>query len=385
MKKTFFEDSNQSELATLEILLRKELTHADMMYRRIGVIGASTMIKILGSHLRTNIFEMLFEAGRSQAFTQALAFDELSNILPKGDRMPSDAIEKITEKIAGYFETTYIADAIVDEDKSVGEGMPKSVLWANYDGPDADVCIPIYRLIHKHSSTLKGPRDAVRPLAPGPTASVVLLTEMRDKGVLDEVDATLGCGLRMPESMNESEFNALAAPAKKAVLLSFFVAHGWVMELINCFSAQSSPELKSRCMRRLENLIHLEDMLSMMTGNFKSWTNVLFDAYQSVESIQDQNLPSEKASSRGRKKSSENAVNADGRCTLWKSYARKLEPRALSLIRVIAPVKYTSTDFETEQVGENVKTVQEVVELSVRGLHYLLQQLVRFNRSESSA
>eukprot|EP00171_Calliarthron_tuberculosum_P002318 IDg2318t1 len=117
----FSEDTNQSEIAMLEILIRKELTHVDMSYRRIGVLGASTLIKTLGSHIRSNFFKLLFSTGRSQAFTQSLAFDELANVLPEGDTVPKDTIEHVSSKISTSFESTYIGDAETPEDNSLAE------------------------------------------------------------------------------------------------------------------------------------------------------------------------------------------------------------------------------------------------------------------------
>ncbi len=190
-----FDDDNQSELATLEILLRKELTSVNEHYRRIGVIGASTMIKILGSHMRTNIFKMLLEPGVSQSSTQALAFDELSRILPRNDPVSEEAIEKISRKIMSHFEDTYIADARTHEDQSSQPGFPKSVLWANHDGPEVEVCIPIYRLVNKQGAGHSSSRDALCPMAPE-LRLLCVLTAMRDKGDLREIDAVIGGKLR---------------------------------------------------------------------------------------------------------------------------------------------------------------------------------------------
>lgn len=186
-----FEDDNQSELATLEILLRKELTSVHEHYRRIGVIGASTMIKILGSHMRTNIFKMLLEPGVAHSSTQALAFDELSRILPRDEPVSKEALDKISQKIMSHFEDTYIADARSDEDKSLTLGFPKSVLWANHDGPEVEVCIPIYRLVNKHGIARCKPSDVLCPMAPE-LRLLCVLTGMRDSGNLQEIDAVIG-------------------------------------------------------------------------------------------------------------------------------------------------------------------------------------------------
>lgn len=374
----FFSEDNQSEIAMLEILVRKELTHVDISYRRIGVLGASTLIKVLGAHIRKNFFKMLFDAGRSQAFTQALAFDELGNVLPVGDPVSKDTIEHISSKVSSSFEAMYIGDAEAAEDKSVGEDMPASVLWANYDGPDVDVCVPIYRLIVKKSNTIAGPRDIVRPLAPG-LRLLGVLTALRDNGLLHEIDAVIGAPMRMPDIQDPVEFLSLSYPAKRAVLLSFFAAHGWVVELINGFSNQPSAELRAKCIRRLENLIYLEEMLSLFTARFLNWTDVLFDAYQGVESLRDHPLVTEKSSGRGRKPAYEKnsgSTEANTKNLSWKKCARKLEPEALSLLQVTSPITYTSTDFETEQVGDCVKTVKQTMELNSKTLHYLLSQLL---------
>lgn len=370
---------NQSETSMLEILIRKELTHVDMSYRRIGVLGACTMIKILGSNIQSNIFQMLFDAGRAQAFTQALAFDELANVLPRGDTVEKQSVVHISNRISESFESTYLGDASLPEDDEEPDGFPESYLYANYDGPECEVCIPIYRLILKHRSTTQGSLNIIRPLGPG-LRLLCILTSLRYKGQLGEIDAVIGAPIRMPRVSDGAEFSRLPFPAKKHVLLALFAAHAWLVELINGFATQKNPELRGKCIRRLENLIEMEDMLGVCTARFPSWPSALFDAYQNVESLRDHPILKEKPSGKGRKSAaaaeSEGGDGVGGKSMVWKNCARKLDPCALALLKITNPIQYTSTDYETQQEGDTVKTKKHKTELDAKGLQYLLQQLL---------
>ncbi len=178
--------------------------------------------------------------------------------------------------------------------------------------------------------------------------------------------------LRIPEVFEVAEFMSLSAPAKRVVYISLFVAHGWIVELMNCFSEQDTPDLISKCLKRLEDLINLEEMLCLITAEFANWRTVLFDSYSFTEIVEQQD-GSEKPAARAKNANSSSAEI----CTDWKVHARKLDPKAIGLLRITASNKYGPKDTKGGKQEKSRKGRKLEPILEPPSLLYLLEQLMR--------
>ncbi|CDF77490.1 unnamed protein product [Chondrus crispus] len=368
--------AGESELAMLEILLRKELTHVDTFYRRIGVLGACTMIKVLGNSVENNILSMMLDIGRSHPLSQALAFDELARVFSDGTPTSKDTAEFIRKTVSNVFEKKYIRDRDTLENlPTVNEVLPAE-LFGNLEGDDVEFCFSIAALA-RTGETLKDSQDAVRAMVPN-LRLLCVMTASRYEGSLSEIDATIGAPLHMAVVPSEQSIANLPTRAKGDLLLSLFTAHGWVVELLNGFSDQESTEMKAKCIKRVDDLLTLSNQISLCVTHIPLWKEVIFDSYSGSRCGPAQQRKDEfrrkagKGSTGSRVLRESRELGAKGQ--EWLPFARQLDATALSLIRVTSPVSWRFTEVESE-CGKEGNPVTESVRLSSRGLLHLLSEL----------
>lgn len=367
-----------SELASLEILLRKELTHADMFYRRIGVIGASTMIKVLGSSVQNNILSMLLDTGRSDAYSQALSFDELAENFSREPLPTKETAEMIRKTICLQFEKRYLKDRQEMGPLVKDEMLVPSTLYGNLEGNDSEVCFSIAHLI-RNEPNLDASRCAVRAMVPNLRLLCVLTSHCYD-GSLSEVDAVIGAPLHLPLVSEGQNLEDLTVRAKTDVLLSLFVAHGWMVELVNAFAEQESSELRAKCVKRVDHLLDITSKIKLIVSQLPNWADIIFDSYSGMRSSAKRNDGNRTRSSKrkGALKETSNTAAQKGKLSLeWKKYSRQLHPSALSLIRITAPLSYRFTETDTELLREG-DPVMETVCLSPASLEFLLSELLLY-------
>lgn len=376
------EEDGEADLAMLEILLRKELTHAETFYRRIGVIGACTMVKVLGNAVKNNILNMLLEVGRLHPLSQSLAFDELAQVFCDGDTTAKDTVEFIRKTISTLFEKKYITDRS-DADATVkDEILLPAELYGNLEGDDIEFCFSISRLI-RNEATLKGSQDSVRAMVPNLRLLCVLTASRYDQS-LSEVDAIIGAPLHLPLLPKGADLDDVPGRAKCDLLLSLFIAHGWVVELINGFARQESAELRAKCVMRVDNLLELNIWITSLIPKVPNWSEVLFDMYTGTRGVFDtrnsilNNGGRPSTGSRRRGALKEKLVGPSVRAIEeWKNYARKLNPSALSLIRITSPVSWRFTETESEMLREGNPAMQSAI-LSSQALQFLLSELFSY-------
>lgn len=372
------EDRGEAELAMLEILLRKELTHSDPFYRKIGVVGACTMVKVLGNVVNNNILTMLLDVGRSHPYSQALAFDELSQVFCGKLGDAKETAESIRKTISTLFEKKYITVRTGLGTLVKDEELLPAKLFGNLEGEEVEFCCSISTLV-RDERTLKESQDAVRTMAPN-LRLLCVMTANRYSGSLSEIDALIGAPLHIPLLPTETEVGGLASHAKGDLLLSLFIAHCWVVELINGFAEQESTEIRGKCLKRVDDLLSLTAQISTCVKQIPLWKEVIFDAYNGSRGCQaEEGAAARKFSkaSRGKRTARGSAAGpivSSQKGTEWQIFSRQLSPSALSLIRITNPVTWRYTETESEFVREGEPTT-ETVSLSIKGLVYLLSEL----------
>ncbi|CAN8064786.1 unnamed protein product [Agarophyton chilense] len=366
-----------SELASLEILLRKELTHTDIFYKKIGVIGACSMVKTLGTSVHNNILTMLVDVGRTNPFCQALAFDELAKVFAQKPTAEKDTAEVIRKMLSVQFEKRYLKDLSETRPLVKDELLLPAQLYGNLEGEETDMCFSISFLVRNESS-LSARQDSVRSMVPN-LRLLCVLTSLCFDGSLSEVDAIIGSPLHLPLPPKDQSLEDLHMQAKCDALLSLFVAHGWMIELVNAFAEQESVELKAKCVKRVDNLLDITSQINHLILQVPSWSEILFDSYCGAEASPAKLEDSVKKSSKKRATREPNSsVNQMPKSVSeWKKLSRQLHPSAFSLIRITAPVSYRFTETNTESPREG-NPVFETVTLSSAALQFLLSDLFHY-------
>ncbi|KAB7499610.1 Fanconi anemia group D2 protein, partial [Armadillidium nasatum] len=259
-------NSNQAESSKdeLSIMIKKQLSHPDIKFKKLGVVGAVLTLKITmgtsnsdgedSSDMETNLkeSEVLFNAVKESTTnypcSSALFMDELAtNILKNG---LNQRLEKwISEKVIGDFEETFILDCETEGqyDKYI---CPVSFQWNLDDFTDSEksksIAVCIAKLVTEdleHSDL----DHSSRIVTVAPHFRLMRMVESHlYAGDLGNIDALLGCGVQMPTPETYEEFSSLSDKEQTFALTCLFYAINWFRELINAFATQKDKELKRK-------------------------------------------------------------------------------------------------------------------------------------------
>lgn len=366
-------DEDHSDLAMLDIIIRKELTHTSKVYRRIGIVGACTLIKILGTK-NNNILPMLLDNVKKSPWCEALAYDELARALTQkdGHRVPESAIDTMLTTVQQDFEARFTKD-LEPSSTQLSEDVPlvkpenadsnETEIWMCLDEESAELCIPIVDYVNGCYS--KNP-DLLQVMVPN-LRLLWSLTSLKHNGDLNDIDALIGCPMKLPSRSQVESFGSLSSLEKRQTLLALFSAFNWVAELLNAFSNQANVEMYSKCLERLNNLIELREIISNCVLHFSAWKEILYDANHSTTET---GLESS-GNALHKKTSKKNKQGGGGASTMWLSLGRHLSLDTLSLISAATPVSAPVYDKTEADEPSAVKQVS----LRPASLSFLLHQV----------
>ena len=356
-------DEDQSDLSMLDIIIRKELTHTSDIYRRIGIIGACTVVGILGTS-NNSILPLLFESVKQRSWSQALAYDELARTFSrsKASTVSGGVIDSVLSQVRQDFEVRFTCD-IAESPSKKKCADDETELRMSLEGDEADIYIPITQYVKGYDS--KNP-DALQAMVPN-FRLLCILEAYKNKGDLGEIDALLGCPLSLPKWGYIKKLESLPSVEQCHALLVIFNAFNWIIELVNAFCEQKDEELRGKCIERLNNIVELADLLSRCVAVIPTWFNDLYDAnyFKPVaEKVEVSQNISPATTSKGKK-------SGTTKLRTWRTLARRLSLDALSLIHVVRPIEIP----EIVRIGaDGVSEVTEVT-LEPRSLHFMLEQL----------
>ncbi|KAH0721778.1 hypothetical protein KY290_006776 [Solanum tuberosum] len=269
----------------LLVIVRKQLSHPDLTYKKMGLIGTLKIVSYLGDakttkHLPSSqksnyeealeLLETSMNSCKQLPLPLIMFYDELALTLKKKALHP--AIVEWTSKHVGDFESKFLCDL------DGGELMVKDLycglegdLWMNLDGDISPICLNILPLV---SSSLR----AASSLQILP-ANFVLLSSIEglaNQGSLAGIDALLGCPIHLPSSkfFREPLWGSLSGKQKQIMILSLYYAANWLRELLNAFCTQAVDECNAvsqatreeitlKLFKRLRNLVFLESLLNI--------------------------------------------------------------------------------------------------------------------------
>ncbi|KAK3279935.1 hypothetical protein CYMTET_12203, partial [Cymbomonas tetramitiformis] len=285
------DDPGRSEMQDqLHIVIRKQLSHADGRFKRIGIIGGVTLAcrlameeegeEAAGSETRVklalDILGNMCDLCRGSPSCVAFLCDELSGIV---ETAPVDqrVLSWLTETVTNEFESSFLEDldetgAIPPEKAAVpfaGSSI-QGEAWFNLDGDESPITL---RLLPLAASSDAQERDELLKLCAQIRLMAVL--ERRTNQSLSAIDALLGCPMMLfPKEMllgDAGDKTAWSDEQASLICRLLFMAINWVRELLNAFSSHEAAangagdrdeDMDRKLLLRVHNLCCLEAMLA---------------------------------------------------------------------------------------------------------------------------
>ncbi|KAK8569867.1 hypothetical protein V6N13_002579 [Hibiscus sabdariffa] len=266
----------------LFIIVRKQVSHPDLKYKKMGLIGILKIVSCLGGESnatlsspfeKSNIDEAveLLETGLESCKQSCLSliffYDELTAILQSKTLHP--VIMDWIGKHLGEFESLFLSD--LD-----GGQLPSRIsycglegeLWMNLDGEVSPICLNILPLA---SSS----QNASLQFLPANFHLLSAVERLTNQGSLGGIDALLGCPMLLPsyKYFSEAEWQSLTGKQKQIICLSLYYAVNWIRELLNAFCTQvdgrfqftsqsTKEDVMQKLLKRMRNLVFLESLLN---------------------------------------------------------------------------------------------------------------------------
>ncbi|XVF81614.1 hypothetical protein PTKIN_Ptkin15bG0169300 [Pterospermum kingtungense] len=266
----------------LLIIVRKQVSHPDLKYKKMGLIGILKIVSCLGdannvtlsspfqksnAEEALELLETCLESCKQSSLTLIFFYDELTAILESRTLHP--VIMDWIGKHVGEFESIFLSD--LD-----GGQLPcrttycglEGELWMNLDGEISPICLNILPLASSSTS-------ASLQYLPANFHLLSAVERVTNQGSLGGIDALLGCPLLLPSSkyFSEAEWQSLTGKQKQIICLSLYYAINWIRELLNAFCTQvaggfeftsqsTKEDIMLKLLKRLRNLVFLESLLN---------------------------------------------------------------------------------------------------------------------------
>ncbi|XP_050224331.1 uncharacterized protein LOC126674021 isoform X2 [Mercurialis annua] len=256
----------------LLIIVKKQVNHPDMKYKKMGLIGTLKIVSCLQKTSCEEALELLrtsLESCKHLHLPLALFYDELTEMLQHKQLEP--AIMEWIARHAGEFESLYLSD--LDSGQLCGadlHGGLEGELWMNLDGSISPICLSILPLASSFLQSM-----STLQILPAHFLLLSSVERLSNEGSLGGIDALLGCPLHLPsfKYLSESGRKTLTTKQKEIVCLSLYYATNWIRELLNafctqvaqgieCISQATKEDIIAKLMKRMRNLIFLESSLN---------------------------------------------------------------------------------------------------------------------------
>ncbi|OMO97001.1 hypothetical protein CCACVL1_04714 [Corchorus capsularis] len=266
----------------LLIIVRKQVSHPDLNYKKMGLIGILKIVSCLGDASNVTLsspfqksnaeealelLETSLESCRQSSLSLIFFYDELTAILESRTLHP--VIMDWIGKHIGEFESVFLSDLDGGQlpSRNLYCGL-EGELWMNLDGEISPICLNILPLASSSQS-------ASLQFLPANFYLLSAVERSTNQGSLGGIDALLGCPLLLPSSkyFSDAEWRSLTGKQKEIICLSVYYALNWMRELLNAFCTQvvgkfevtsqsTKEDIKLKLLKRLRNLIFLESLLN---------------------------------------------------------------------------------------------------------------------------
>ncbi|XP_038668229.1 Fanconi anemia group D2 protein isoform X1 [Scyliorhinus canicula] len=272
----------------MHIVIRKQLSSTLSKYKRIGIIGAVMMVGCM-AHDRskvepissdlpsmskesfrqaTALLELVRTCSEHSAEAAALYYDELANLVQKGNLDPQ-VQELIGRSVLDDFQEDFVVDLLPETDSKYLLPL-KSMYNLDEEDTEGGIVINLLPLLSNimtstESENVAGKQGNKKCISPVSLASFFRLLrfceEVQHNGNLEEIDALLGCPLYMTNLELVEKIASLSKQEQELLCSLLFHALNWFREVVNAFSKQQDTEMKGKVLLRLQNITHLQVLL----------------------------------------------------------------------------------------------------------------------------
>uniref|UniRef100_A0A8D0G882 FA complementation group D2 n=1 Tax=Sphenodon punctatus TaxID=8508 RepID=A0A8D0G882_SPHPU len=265
----------------MHVVVRKQLSSTIPKYKRIGIIGAITMVGSMAAksmedgrllqrtelskeHCRqiSSLLELVHSCCEHTSQALALYYDELANLIQKGN-LDSQILEWIGNSSAENFQEDFVVDFTPTVD---GVHMFPAKLLYNLEEDRSQETIIVINLLpllsQRHTPSVSSLPRLGSPVCLSPSFRLLRLCVSEQKnGNIEEISALLGCPLYLTDMEVESKLSSLSKQEREFLCSLLFHALNWFREVVNAFCPQQDPETKGEVLMRLQNITELQSLL----------------------------------------------------------------------------------------------------------------------------
>ncbi|XP_062977137.1 Fanconi anemia group D2 protein [Elgaria multicarinata webbii] len=314
----------------MHMVIRKQLSSTIPKYRRIGIIGAVTVVGSMAAKRSKENGQLLERAELSKEqrrqvisllelvcsccgqVPQALAlyYDELASLIQKRN-LDLQILEWISNSVEKDFERDFVTDHTENS----------AFLYSLEDESEGTIAINLFPVLSQSclsknaddiAATSKDKR-LVSPMWLSPFFRLLRLcvSEMND-GNMEDIDALLGCPLYLTNLEVGGKLDSLSKQEREFLCSLLFYALNWFREVVNAFCQEKQPEIKERVLLRLHNITELQGLLekclAVSPGYVPPLANFDSEALEGVPIIH--NAATKKKSKGQKKQKSEGSKNS---------------------------------------------------------------------------
>jgi Fanconi anemia group D2 protein len=257
-------------LNDINLVIRKQLSHEGVRYKRLGIVSGVAMIRLPPSSaspnaelFRTqakNLLNMMTESCHKQPACFSLIYDELSVLVESGS-VDLALLQNIQENFCSKF-TEFFVGTNDEEDKEekgdndeVVTGEAADPTEVAYGLNSLGISIRLYTLL-THPNQQESAR--IQYLCSNFRLWVLCL-KAEYNGSLEDVTGVLGAGLVLHE--DPKVFSLLPVEKREKICASIFLTLDWIRELLNAFVGQQDKVLQTHLLGRVSHLVAFEQRL----------------------------------------------------------------------------------------------------------------------------
>lgn len=265
----------------LHMLIRKQMSSCKKCTKHKGIVAAVVMIKYIAKTSKDqssitidedssmSIADLPDEASRQAAGlldlvrlsaencsnSVSLYYDQLASMMITAENLDKYFVAWLIESTTDIFQKLFITDNVPQTINGIELTSQFSL------NSDTEIEAPIW--INIAELTIKNHTNTILVLAPL-FRLLRLLHYKQNNGDLSTIDALLGCGVIMPntENITNMELDKI-----KLVADCIFHCINWFRENISGFITQRNKQLRYKIIKRLDNLIELENLLAQCMEN----------------------------------------------------------------------------------------------------------------------
>ncbi|XP_017797384.1 PREDICTED: Fanconi anemia group D2 protein [Habropoda laboriosa] len=335
----------------LFILLQKQLSNFKPLVKCKGVLGAVMAIKHLmqkteSSDAAYNLFKTVLNNVKTCPGSQSLFYDQLTCIISQTEDINTEFIQNL----ANYIEEEFVNTNMINKASYSGELVPKFGLNKAKDEPQN--CV-----LNFENKKL----GAIVPISFKLLRNCCL--KLSEHGDLNAIDSLLGCAILMPDSFEVAD---------NSVMDLVICCINWFREVINGFVTQKDPLLQKQVLQRLDNLIYLQNKLSILFSlcDIKYQPVPCYFHHFPQPSFTRIEKKSGKKGKKGKKKSKEKSISFNESedlelgsliCSKNPTYFRKLDAMIVHLLDVQMQVDASQSTNHSISVKQVCFIIQELL------------------------